>query len=244
MALEQMDLPAWLLNRNIRVTDPPKKENKSPEPLRAVFRGPVINDEQVTQILSRIEPPSYKAQCSNLINTFGFNLDPDASKNLCLFGSVGTGKTTIGLYLMDRIAKAEKSEYFVKGFRGILERLWIPCKVYSGQESWSAMLAAMKADGYKDKEKIVNSMKSVDGLLIDDLGAEVKTKDDGFDANILWEIINYRIWTDPKSHSKRTVITTNLTPAQLAKKYRPNIADRLKHGARVKWIKILGPSFR
>ena len=59
-----------------------------------------------------------------------------------------------------------------------------------------------------------------DLLILDDLGTEMSTS---FTTSVLYDLINTRL-----TGERRTIINTNLSPAELRARYTPQIASRLE----------------
>ena len=90
----------------------------------------------------------------------------------------------------------------------------------------SAMTAFERARFSRDSENAdqaddqVRRLTDCDLLILDDLGTEMVTE---FSRSALYTLINDRLL-----HNKRTVISTNLTAAQMEKRYTPQLASRLE----------------
>ena len=66
----------------------------------------------------------------------------------------------------------------------------------------------------------VDRVLNCDLLILDDLGTEMTT---AFVQSALYQIINTRLM-----EKRSTIISTNLTPGQLAQRYSPQIASRVE----------------
>ena len=80
-------------------------------------------------------------------------------------------------------------------------------------------------------------------LVIDDLGAEPATvRRYGDERNVLAYVLERRYRIGFQRQSSRTIVTTNLTDAELAHRYGARISDRLNEMA--KFVCVTGPSLR
>ena len=131
----------------------------------------------------------------------GFSKKPG---NLLLFGAPGLGKT----HLSAAIAR-EVSE---KGFSVVYDTAGHVFERFEQQKF-----------GREDGETIstdVSRILTADLLILDDLGTEMTT---AFVQSALYQIINTRLM-----EKRSTIISTNLTPPQIAQRYTPQIASRLE----------------
>ena len=245
--LELMDYPKWLKKRILRaqgIPEPPGEKTKNLRPKRPVYEiQKVPIGKNTVQIINKMVELDCQGKTLNVLDQFGFNSTEEIPKNICLWGPPGTGKTTIALMLLEKIANTRKAFYSTKDpLTGDKCPVWVNCSVYADDPSWASICWRLKEDHFKYKDQIIRKLKDVDFLLIDDLGSEMSSKDDGFDQTILWDIINWRI-SGSLSEFKRTVITTNLCQKEIDGKYRRNLADRLKD-KNIKWISLIGPTFR
>ena len=64
-----------------------------------------------------------------------------------------------------------------------------------------------------------------DLLIIDDLGTELTTE---FVRSAFYQIVNTRLMTN-----KKTIISTNLSPAELSRRYGANILSRIEGAYRI-----------
>ena len=123
--------------------------------------------------------------------------------NLLLFGAPGLGKT----HLSAAIAR-EVSE---KGFSVVYDTA---AQVFQRFEQQK--FGREDEDAAADVERIL----SCDLLILDDLGTEMTT---AFVQSALYQIINTRLM-----EKKSTIISTNLSPEQLAQRYSAQIASRVE----------------
>lgn len=123
------------------------------------------------------------------------------SVNLLFHGSTGLGKT----FLSGCIAHVVSQ----KGFSVVYETTVAALSAYEEQ----------KFHGSETAEARVRLLQSCDLLILDDLGTEMITE---FTKSALYTLINIRLLT-----RKKTIISTNLAPDDLARVYTPQIASRL-----------------
>lgn len=71
----------------------------------------------------------------------------------------------------------------------------------------------------EDETEVINTLKECDLLLLDDLGAEFES---AFYVSCLYELINSRM-----NYGKPTIVNTNLSGAELKKRYSDRIVSRL-----------------
>lgn len=118
--------------------------------------------------------------------------------NLLFYGSVGTGKT----FLVNCIAKE------------LIDKAYLV--VYKTADDF---ISSFRDNNYDIDNSHENLLIDADLLIIDDLGSEQITE---FSQAKLFNIINKRIL-----RNKKMLISTNLTPLELFKKYDDRIASRL-----------------
>lgn len=129
---------------------------------------------------------------------------PDGDKPFfLLFGSSGTGKTVLASAIATAVMSKGGSIVTVSAFDFVKR-----AKDYH---------APFATDDYRD---LFTPMLDCDLLCIDDLGTETMLKN--ITAEYLYTVVNER-WL----HNKYTVITSNLTPDAVAKRYGMSIASRL-----------------
>lgn len=137
--------------------------------------------------------------CSSYAYKFGRHRD-----NLLLFGEPGLGKT----FLSACVAR-EVSE---KGFSVVYDTAGHIFSQFERQK-FSREGEASDAEGE------VTRVLHCDLLILDDLGTELLTE---FVRSALYQIVNGRLQT-----GKCTIINTNLSPAELGRRYSPQIRSRL-----------------
>ncbi len=125
-----------------------------------------------------------------------------SSKNMLFTGGTGLGKTFLsGCIAQDVVAQG----YSV---------------VYDTAIHLFSCLEKQKFGGATEEElRMAERIMACDLLILDDLGTEMLTS---FISPALYSMINGRILTE-----KPTIISTNLSMAELSKRYTPQIASRL-----------------
>lgn len=137
--------------------------------------------------------------CSSYAYKFGRHRD-----NLLLFGDPGLGKT----FLSACIAR-EVSE---KGFSVVYDTAG---HIFSQFERQKFSREGEAADADSEVARVLHC----DLLIVDDLGTEMLTE---FVRSALYQIVNGRLQT-----GRCTIINTNLSPAELGRRYSPQIRSRL-----------------
>ena len=128
-----------------------------------------------------------------------------ASTNLLLQGGTGLGKT----FLSGCIARTVSAG----GFSVVYE---------TAQEAFGAFEEqkfSRDAETYAAASEKVKRILRCDLLILDDLGTELTTS---FTQSALYNIINSRL-----TAKRKTIISTNLTDAELAERYIPQIISRI-----------------
>lgn len=139
----------------------------------------------------------------DFIKSFAEGFSAGASANLAFFGGTGLGKT----HLSTAVAKT----VIDKGY----DVLYVTAL---------SMLADFEKErfgsGYSDTDvSDLSRYYDADLLIVDDIGTEVNNQ---FTVSTIYNIINTRL-----SKGKSTVISTNLTPAELRTRYWDRIASRI-----------------
>ncbi len=121
------------------------------------------------------------------------------SPNLFFYGLTGLGKTHLSL----SIAKVVAEQKFNVVYGSVVN-----------------LLSKVEAEHFGNTERItIDLLNNVDLLILDDLGSEFYTS---FNESTLYEIINTRI-----NLSLPTIVNSNLTVAELQKKYNDRIISRI-----------------
>ena len=129
----------------------------------------------------------------------GFTRD---SKNLLLIGNTGTGKTHISTAIAKTVIE--------KGYEVLYD---------SSQNIVSAFEQDRFKSGYGPCEPKGDKYLECDLLILDDLGTEFVNQ---FTVSCLYNLLNTRI-----NKGLSTVISTNLSPAELSSKYEDRIYSRI-----------------
>ena len=140
---------------------------------------------------------------------------------LVLHGSAGAGKTfasyaAIGeVYVVQCLAMDEGYEHTVE-----------PPLVYSVP----TLVIQLQREAAKDvKHTLFDKLRQYDGpLLMDDLGAEKTTE---FVAQQIYAILNER-----EAHYRKTIVTSNLSIAEIAERFSDRVASRFSSGTIIEWI--------
>lgn len=147
---------------------------------------------------ARQEMARIKSACVEYARTFA----PGAGSML-FTGGTGLGKTHLSACIARQVAESGHSV------------------VYDTAMQMFRDFEAAKFGGYDEEERYTRTKKYLecDLLIIDDLGTELSTQ---FTQTALYQVINTRMFTQ-----RATIISTNLTPAELKERYMPQIFSRL-----------------
>ncbi len=138
----------------------------------------------------------------------------DEGEGLLLFGSYGSGKTSIAVIVAKNALYHNKTVYFI--------------------DSDEVMSSVMTNKQFEDGVSVYDRIKLVDLLIIDDLGREF-----GKDATkaVMENILRVRT-----NALRSTIITTNLAPQELKKQYGEGFYEVMME--KILPIKIQGVNFR
>ena len=139
--------------------------------------------------------------CREYANSFS-----GSSMNLLFEGGTGLGKT----YLSACIARVVAE----KGFSVCYDTAAAALEAFEQRKFARSAEIAAAADSK------VSNMLDCDLMILDDLGTEMTTS---VSVSALYTLINTRL-----VNGKKTIISTNLTAAELAKKYTPQICSRIE----------------
>lgn len=145
-------------------------------------------------------PPRARA----IVNSF---LDAEERTGLLVKGPVGTGKTHLAVAVIAELIARNGGQPIVVRYgmaRQHLRRIW----------------ATFREGATEREEQVVRALARVPLLVIDDLGHEGAVSEGAL--GVLHEILTLR--TD---NFRPTIITTNLTLAQIGQHYAPSIESRL-----------------
>ena len=130
-----------------------------------------------------------------------------ASGSLLFSGATGLGKTFLSACIARQIAD--------RGFSVIYETA---IRLFGDFET--EKFGAQGGDG-----SLTRKYFDCDLLIIDDLGTELTTE---FVRSAFYQIVNTRLMTN-----KKTIISTNLSPAELSRRYGANILSRIEGAYRI-----------
>lgn len=154
-------------------------------------------------------------------------VDPD--KSLCLYGNIGTGKSTL--------------LQVVRKFAGFVRPVTLGRYVNGGEPYTFGIYSAREiCDLFADGNyRAIRPFRQYAAIAIDELGSEsIPTMHFGTPENVMGYILAARY--DRRDTLRCTHMTTNLSPADLRRTYGDRIYDRLRET--VNFIEFSGPSFR
>ena len=122
--------------------------------------------------------------------------------NLLLFGRPGLGKTHLSAAIAREVSEKGHSV------------------VYDTAGHIFAQFEQQKFTREEEADDHVERVLNCDLLILDDLGSEMTTS---FVQSALYQIVNTR-----QMERRSTIISTNLTPGELARRYTPQIASRIE----------------
>lgn len=121
----------------------------------------------------------------------------------------GNGKTSFALYIMASLA-----------LKGIYRTKDIATAADAGYFSAIDISKILKTESYDQKQYKLKSFYNSRVLIIDDLGQEKK-----FDSEEIASIIKVR-----EENNRKTIITTNIGPAEMEERYTKRIHSRIQRG--------------
>lgn len=149
-----------------------------------------------------------------LCKEYAINFDPNLSENLLFMGDTGIGKTHLSLAIV--------YELLNKGFDVIYGSAY-------------NLFSAMEDEHFNHRSDVsFKSAVECDLLVIDDLGGEFVSP---YIQSLLYNIVNTRLLA-----SRPTIISTNLSMADIEIRYTPRVSSRIIGGYTVK--KFLGNDIR
>lgn len=148
---------------------------------------------------SGVNPRKRITTILKLCREYVIAFNPNSSPNLLFMGDSGLGKTHLTLAVVSGVIE--------KGYNVIYGSAY---NLFSAVEN--EHFSSEKGDSYEN-------MLECDLLVIDDLGTEFSTS---FTQSTLYGLINSRILS-----GRPTIINTNLSMAEIEKRYTPRISSRL-----------------
>ena len=142
----------------------------------------------------------YKICCDYALNF------KKSSMNLLFRGGTGLGKTFLSACIAREVAK--------QGFSVVYETAVAALGAFEEQHF------ARGGDAAEEAEALVRRMLDCDLLIVDDLGTEFVTE---FTKSALYTLVNARL-----TGRKKTIISTNLSSQDMARRYTPQIMSRLE----------------
>jgi DNA replication protein DnaC len=165
------------------------------------YRGVSFDRSPVTEISEPIV---------RVVRRFVSELDAniDAGRGLWLFGSPGTGKTTLAMLVSKSALDAGRS-----------------VAIYSLPRLLAEIRTTFDEDNDRSYTELLDRLAAVDLLHIDDVGAE---KTSPWVLEQLYAIINARY-----EEERSVIITTNLTDEELSEQITPRTVSRLEEMCQV-----------
>ena len=138
---------------------------------------------------------------------YAVRFSPDAP-NLLFQGGTGLGKT----FLSGCVAKVVSG----RGFSVVYEKARDAFAAFEEQKF------SRDGETYASASEKVRRILECELLILDDLGTELTT---GFTQSALYNIVDTRLAAP--GHERKTIISTNLTDAEIRKRYIPQIVSRV-----------------
>ena len=155
-----------------------------------------------------ISPRSNMERIYDACRDYAYEFSP-RSGNLLLSGDPGLGKTFLSACIARVVSETGHSVVYDTAAH-IFERF--EAQKFSRDETGGA-------------DEDVSRLLRCDLLIIDDLGTELTTE---FVRSAFYQIVNTRLMTN-----KKTIISTNLSPAELSRRYGANILSRIEGAYRI-----------
>lgn len=137
-------------------------------------------------------------KCSDFAEHFG-----DSYENLLLYGSAGLGKTFLSSCIAKRVTE--------RGFSVTYDTAISIFDQYNNVK--------FKSGDFSASSQALERFRHADLLIVDDLGTEMPGS---FHISCLYDLINHRLM-----RRLPTILSTNLLPGDLEKRYSPAIASRI-----------------
>ena len=144
---------------------------------------------------------SYFAICRRFAANY-----PDVSRNLLLWGEPGLGKTYLSACIAREVAKKGYSVSYGSAA--------------SALDAFERQKFSRDPDEVEEAGRRVKRMLSCDLMILDDLGTEMVTP---MSVSALYTLINTRL-----NENRRTIISTNCSDEELARRYTPQICSRIQ----------------
>ncbi|CAH2215373.1 ATP-binding protein [Tepidibacter aestuarii] len=154
----------------------------------------------------------------SLCESFTLNFNQDNGENLLFYGQTGVGKT----FMCSCIAK----RLLDKGYSVLYETSYNVVELLQSYRF-------EKNHTYEDKRNY-KLLFECDLLIIDDLGTEMTNS---FSISEMFNIINSRL-----INGKKTIVSTNLSPIQIANTYTDRIFSRIS--SHYRFLKFIGEDLR
>ena len=155
-----------------------------------------------------ISPRSNMERIYDACRDYAYEFSP-RSGNLLLSGDPGLGKTFLSACIARVVSETGHSVVYDTAAH-IFERF--EAQKFSRDETGGA-------------DEDVSRLLRCDLLIIDDLGTELTTE---FVRSAFYQIVNTRLMTN-----KKTIVATNLSPADLSRRYGANILSRIEGAYRI-----------
>lgn len=189
---------------------------------------PAIDEQRIinktNEFMERVVPKKFR-------NANILDCDPkirelcDYDGSVFITGPAGTGKTHLAASLLrDTVYR----QGMMRAAWDEEDRIRTPKMSYAWQTVPEVLLdlrASFKERSEETEKEIIDSLSSVDYLVLDDMGAE---KSSDFSIQSLYLVIDRRY-----SEERKTIVTSNLSIAQIADKLGDRIASRIAGMCRV-----------
>ena len=138
-------------------------------------------------------------ECLHFVQNFDMEHD-----NLLFYGATGVGKTFLTHCIAKELLESAHSVIYFTSF-----------------DLFEVLSTATFGKRYAEDEVLQqhSAIFDCDLLIIDDLGTEMTTQ---FTVSVLYQLLNTRLM-----EKKPVILSTNLTPGELASRYSPQIASRI-----------------
>ena len=155
--------------------------------------------------MTGVAPRQHMETVFNICYDYALNFRQGRS-NLLFRGGTGLGKTFLSACIAREVSQ--------QGFSVVYET------AVSAMEAFEAQRFSRDSEDAGRADDQVRRLTGCDLLILDDLGTEMVTE---YTRSALYTLVNDRLL-----HRKRTVISTNLTAAQMEKRYTPQLMSRLE----------------